>query len=286
MSVSLPGKRATTLDGQGIGRWIPSLETTAAWLLAIVWIFPLLYALWAGFHPEEYMVRFDLTAPLTLANFTDAWAQAPFARYYLNTFLMVSGIVAAQFVVCTLAGFAFARFPLPGRDVLFMLVLIQLFVFPEVLIVENYRIASYLGLVDTITGIGLPYVASAFGIFLLRQTFKTIPRELEDAARVEGCGWMAVLLKVYVPLAKPTYLAYGLVSISHHWNNFLWPLVVTNSVETRPLTVGLAIFSAPETGVNWATISAATLLSIAPLLVAFLLFQRQFVQSFLRAGIR
>ncbi|MDN3521626.1 carbohydrate ABC transporter permease [Halomonas ramblicola] len=265
---------------------LPGLETTAAWLLAIVWIFPLLYAFWAAFHPAEFMVRFELLAPLTLDNFTDAWEQAPFARYYVNTFLLVTGIVAAQFVVCTLAGFAFARFPIPGKDALFMLVLIQLFVFPEVLIVENYRIASGLGLVDTIAGIGLPYVASAFGIFLLRQTFKTIPRELEEAARVEGCGWMAILLKVYVPLAKPTYLAYGLVSISHHWNNFLWPLVVTNSVESRPLTVGLGIFSAPETGVNWATISAATLLSIAPLLVAFLLFQRQFVQSFLRAGIR
>lgn len=276
----------TITRGRSFALRIPSLETTAAWLLAIIWVFPLLYAFWAAFHPAEFMVRFHLLAPLTLDNFSDAWAQAPFARYYLNTFLLVSGIVVAQFVVCTLAGFAFARFPIPGKNFLFMLVLIQLFVFPEVLIVENYRIASGLGLVDTITGIGLPYVASAFGIFLLRQTFKTIPRELEDAARVEGCGWMAILLKVYVPLARPTYLAYGLVSISHHWNNFLWPLVVTNSVESRPLTVGLGIFSAPETGVNWATVSAATLLSIAPLLVAFLLFQRQFVQSFLRSGIR
>ncbi|OBA00945.1 carbohydrate ABC transporter permease [Halomonas sp. G11] len=265
---------------------IPSLDTIAAWLLAIIWVFPLLYAFWAAFHPSEFMVSFELFAPLTLENFADAWTQAPFARYYLNTFALVTGVVFAQFVVCTLAAFAFARFPVPGKNVLFMLVLIQLFVFPEVLIVENYRIASGLGLIDTITGIGLPYVASAFGIFLLRQTFKTIPRELEDAARIEGCNWLEILWKVYVPLAKPTYLAYGLVSISHHWNNFLWPLVVTNSVESRPLTVGLGVFSAPETGVDWATVSAATLLSIAPLLVAFLLFQRQFVQSFLRAGIR
>ncbi|RBI67737.1 carbohydrate ABC transporter permease [Vreelandella sulfidaeris] len=265
---------------------IPSLETVAAWLLAIIWIFPLLYAFWAAFHPSEFMVNFELFAPLTLENFTNAWSQAPFARYYLNTFALVTGVVIGQFVVCTLAAFAFARFPIPGKNVLFMLVLIQLFVFPEVLIVENYRIASELGLINTITGIGLPYVASALGIFLLRQTFKTIPRELEDAARIEGCNWLEVLWKVYVPLAKPTYLAYGLVSISHHWNNFIWPLVVTNSVESRPLTVGLGVFSAPETGVNWATVSAATLLSIAPLLVAFLLFQRQFVQSFLRAGIR
>jgi len=265
---------------------IPALETVAAWLLAIIWIFPLLYAFWAAFHPSEFMVNFELFAPLTLENFTNAWSQAPFARYYLNTFALVTGVVIGQFVVCTLAAFAFARFPIPGKNVLFMLVLIQLFVFPEVLIVENYRIASELGLINTITGIGLPYVARALGIFLLRQTFKTIPRELEDAARIEGCNWLEILWKVYVPLAKPTYLAYGLVSISHHWNNFIWPLVVTNSVESRPLTVGLGVFSAPETGVNWATVSAATLLSIAPLLIAFLLFQRQFVQSFLRAGIR
>lgn len=265
---------------------IPALETVAAWLLAIIWIFPLLYAFWAAFHPSEFMVNFEFFAPLTLENFTNAWSQAPFARYYLNTFALVTGVVIGQFVVCTLAAFAFARFPIPGKNVLFMLVLIQLFVFPEVLIVENYRIASELGLINTITGIGLPYVASALGIFLLRQTFKTIPRELEDAARIEGCNWLEILWKVYVPLAKPTYLAYGLVSISHYWNNFIWPLVVTNSVESRPLTVGLGVFSAPETGVNWATVSAATLLSIAPLLIAFLLFQRQFVQSFLRAGIR
>ncbi len=243
-----PGMQTATLSQRRFAVGLPSLDTVAAWLLAIVWIFPLLYAIWAAFHPSAYMVSFDLFAPLSLDNFTDAWAQAPFARYYLNTFLLVTGVVLGQFVVCTLAGFAFARFPIPGRDVLFMLVLIQLFVFPEVLIVENYRIASGLGLVDTITGIGLPYVASAFGIFLLRQTFKTIPRELEEAARVEGCGWMEILLKVYVPLAKPTYLAYGLVSISHHWNNFLWPLVVTNSVESRPLTVWHLLVKPASTG--------------------------------------
>ena len=93
---------------------------------------------------------------------------------------------------------------------------------------------SALGIVDTIPAIGLPYMASAFGIFLLRQTFKSVPRELDEAARVEGAGRCSVLLKVYVPLAKPVYIAYGLVSVSYHWNNFLWPLIITNSVTTRP----------------------------------------------------
>ena len=267
----------------GIGR---TLEVGAAWLLAILWLMPLIYAFWSAFHPAEFATKFSLLAPLTLDNFREAWGQAPFARYYLNTFLLVTSVLIAQFILCTLAGYAFARLEFFGRDIAFALVLVQLMVMPEVLIVENYRTMSNLDLVDTILGIGLPYMASAFGIFLLRQTFKTVPQELEDAARVEGCSRLQILLKVYVPLARPTYLAYGLVSVSYHWNNFLWPLVITNSVETRPLTVGLAIFGAPESGVDWSIITAATLLAVAPLLVAFLLFQRQFVQSFMHAGIK
>ncbi|MCP5155110.1 MAG: carbohydrate ABC transporter permease [Ectothiorhodospiraceae bacterium] len=262
------------------------LETGAAWLLGLLWMSPLLYAFWAAFHPAEYVTRFELLAPLTLDNFATAWARAPFARYYLNTFALVTGILAGQLVLCTLAAFAFARVQFAGREIAFALVLMQLMIVPEVLIVENYTTMSRLGLVDTITGIGLPYMASAFGVFLLRQTFKTVPRELEDAARIEGCSMMQILWKVYVPLARPTYIAYGLVSISYHWNNFLWPLVITNSVETRPLTVGLAIFGAPESGVDWSIVTAGTLIAVAPLLVAFLLFQRQFVQSFMHAGIK
>ncbi len=267
-------------------RFSRSLEGAAAWILALLWIAPLLYALWAAFHPPEYATRFDLSAPLTLANFVRAWDFAPFARYFLNTFVLVTTILAAQLVLSTLAAYAFARFEFPGRDVAFLLVLVQLMIVPEVLIVENYRTMGQLGLIDSILGIGLPYMASAFAIFLLRQTFKTIPRELDEAARIEGCGPLGVLWRVYVPLAKPTYIAFGLVSVSHHWNNFLWPLVITSSVETRPLTVGLAIFGAPESGVDWSMISAGTLMAVAPLLLAFLIFQRQFVQSFMHVGLK
>jgi len=270
-------------QGRTFGYW---LETGGAWLLGLLWLLPLVYAFWSAFHPPEYATHFVPLAPLTLNNFKVAWSQAPFARYYLNTFILVTSILAAQFVLCTLAAYAFARFEFWGRNVAFALVLVQLMIMPEVLIVANYRTMSHLDLVDTILGIGLPYMASAFGIFLLRQAFKTIPRELEDAARVEGCSMMQILWKVYVPLARPTYVAYGLVSVSYHWNNFLWPLVITNSVTTRPLTVGLAIFGAPESGVDWSIITAGTLLAVAPLLVAFLLFQRQFVQSFMHAGIK
>jgi sn-glycerol 3-phosphate transport system permease protein len=263
-----------------------ALERTGAWLLAFLWVLPLAYALWAAIHPSAYSAHFTLNAPLTLENFVKAWNAAPFARYFLNTFMLVTMILTAQLVLCTLAAYAFARFKFCGRELAFVLVLLQLMIMPDVLIVENYRTMTAAGIVDTIPAIGLPYMASAFGIFLLRQTFKTVPSELDEAARVEGAGPLQVLLKLYVPLAKPIYIAYGLVSISYHWNNFLWPLIITNSVSTRPLTVGLQIFASSDQGIDWSLIAAATLMTSAPLLTAFLLFQRQFVQSFMRAGIR
>ncbi|MGC4023837.1 MAG: carbohydrate ABC transporter permease [Mesorhizobium sp.] len=267
-------------------RGITVLEIAGAWALAIFWILPLLYAFWAAFHLPSDASSFNLTSPLVLDNFKYVWSIAPFPRYFLNTFMLVTIILVAQIFLATLAGFAFARYDFPFKNSLFALILLQLMVAPEALIVENYRTINFLGLHDSVLGMAVPYFASAFGIFLMRQTFKSIPKELDDAAVIEGATSLQVLLHVYVPLARPTLLAYGLVSVSYHWNNFLWPLIVSNSVNSRPLTVGLQVFSSVDQGINWSFISAATLLSVAPLLIGFLLFQRQFVQSFIRAGIR
>jgi sn-glycerol 3-phosphate transport system permease protein len=265
---------------------IPSLSALAAWVFALVWALPLFYALWAAFHPAAYSTHFNPLSPLTLHNFARAWQAAPFARYFLNTVLLVLGIMASQFVICTLAAFGLARWKFHGASILFALILIQLMVTPDVLILENYRTLQTMGLIDTLTGVGIPYIASAFGIFLLRQAFKTIPKELDDAARMEGASTLQTIWRVYLPLARPIYVAYGLVSVSYHWNNFLWPLIVTNSVETRPLTVGLQVFASVDQGVDWSVICAAALMTSAPLMIAFLVFQRAFIQSFLRAGIR
>ncbi|MGD9576568.1 carbohydrate ABC transporter permease [uncultured Desulfovibrio sp.] len=270
-------------DSRGFSR---VLDTTAAWMLAILWALPLFYAIWTAFHPAEFSTRFSLTAPLTLENFANAWKAAPFARYFVNTIMLVTLTTGMQLVLCTLAAYAFARYNFKGKGIAFALILMQLMIMPDVLVVENYSTMSKIGVLDSTLAISLPYMASAFGIFLLRQTFKSVPKELEEAAAVEGANTLQVLWHVYVPLAKPTYAAYALVSISTHWNNFLWPLIVTNSVNSRPLTVGLQIFSATEQGVDWTIITSATLMTSGPLLVAFLLFQRQFVQSFMRAGIK
>ncbi|MEU2159325.1 carbohydrate ABC transporter permease [Streptomyces sp. NPDC019396] len=247
---------------------------------------PLGYAFWAAFHSERFATKFSFTAPLTLSNFREVLDAAPFDRYFLNTILLVTGILIAQLVLGILAAYAFSRLRFKGRELAFGLVLVQLMIVPEVLISENYTTMAQLGLVDSLAGIGLPYAASALCIFLLRQTFKGVPKELDEASEIEGCSHLQTLWRVYVPLAKPTIVAFGLVSVSYHWNNFLWPLVVTNSVESRPLTVGLAVFNSTESGVEWTLLSTATVLIIAPLIVAFLIFQRQFVQSFMRAGIR
>ncbi|MCP5280205.1 MAG: carbohydrate ABC transporter permease [Rhodoferax sp.] len=262
------------------------LDTLAAWLLALMWILPLVYAVWTAFHPAAYSTRFELLAPLTLHNFARAWEAAPFAQYFLNTILLVAMILASQLVLSTLAAYAFARYEFPGKNVLFALVLVQLMIMPDILLVANYKTMAALGLVDTLLAIGLPYFASAFAIFLLRQTFMGIPRELDEAARVEGASAMQILWRIYIPLARPVYTAFALVSVSFHWNNFLWPLIITNSVGARPLTVGLQVFSSTDQGVDWSVITAATLMTSAPLLIGFLLFQRQFVQSFMRAGIK
>ena len=135
---------ATLLRGPRGG--VLALETIGAWLLALLWILPLVYAFWTAFHPSEFSTRFVLSAPWTLDNFVKAWHAAPFARYFVNTVALVTMILAAQLVLVTLAAYAFARFEFPGRGVLFALVLVQLMVMPDVLIVENYRTMTFLGL--------------------------------------------------------------------------------------------------------------------------------------------
>jgi sn-glycerol 3-phosphate transport system permease protein len=246
-------------------------------LAALLWFLPILVAFWVAIHPASEQASFSLLSPLTLQNFVDAWHAAPFARYFLNTSLLVLMIVVVQLVLATMAAYALVRFRLKFAGVM---------ISPDVLILNNYKTIGALGLRDTLTGIALPYFSSAFAIFLLRQTFKSIPLVLEEAAIVEGASRFYILRKIYIPLARPIYVAFTLVSISFHWNDFLWPLVITDSVNVRPLTVGLQLFSAPEQGVQWALVSAATLMTTLPLLVLFLIFQRQFIQSFMRAGIR
>lgn len=257
------------------------------YLAAALWMIPLVWLVRTAFLPQDAAVSFGKAAAPTLANFSEVLRSAPFGTYYLNTILIVAGTLLVQFFFITLAGYAFARLEFLGKNLLFTLFLTQLMITPDVLIFPTYRLMAKIHLIDTLPGIMVPFFASAMGIFLMRQNLRTIPAELEEAARLEGCSTWKVIWKVYAPLLKPTYAAFGLVSVSYHWNDFLWPLVMVNSVDRRPLTLGLAVFAqAYETGAQWSDICAATCIVVAPLLVAFLLFQRQFVESFAKSGMK
>ncbi|MEK3882964.1 carbohydrate ABC transporter permease [Paenibacillus sp. PL2-23] len=257
------------------------------YILAAVWLVPLVWTVWTSFRPKRLALSSTLSFDFTLTHFTHVWSSAPFNTYYINTLIIVTGIFAIQFLTVSLAAFAFARVEFWGKSVVFVLFLAQIMIPADILIFPNYTILRDLSLLDTKLGIMIPYFASAFGVFLLRQMFKTIPFELDEAARIEGCNLWQVLWRIYIPLSGPAFVSFGLVSVSYHWNNFLWPLIITNSVENRPLTVGLAIFAQSfETGAQWSEVTAATMIVILPLLLGFMLFQRQFMNSFIHSGIK
>jgi sn-glycerol 3-phosphate transport system permease protein len=245
----------------------------------------------AAFRPDRFgasaMASLIPDYAPTLANFAEAWESADFARYYLNTIAICGGILIVQIVTMSLAAYAFARLKFPGRNILFYLFLIQLMLVPIVLLVPNLRTVAQLGLYDTLPGVMAPYFATAFGTFLMRQAFQTIPVELEEAALIDGARWWELIRHIYLPLSKPALLAFSIISVTAHWNEFLWPLMVINSPDNRPLTVGLATFTRGAEGAQaWGVIAAGTFLVIAPLLIGFAVFQRRFINSFMASGLK
>ena len=260
-------------------------------LIALVWSTPLAWMITASIRPQGAgglgMASLVPDFVPTLANFAEALDSADFARLYLNTVIVCVGILAVQLVTITLAGYAFARLEFRGRGLFFYAFLLQLMLVPPILIVPNLVTITKLGLYDTLIAVMAPYFASAFGVFLMRQTFRTIPRDFEEAAVVEGARWWQVVWRVLVPLARPGLIAVSIVSVVSHWNEFLWPLMVISSTENQTLTIGLATFTqGAESASQWGVIAAGTFLVAAPLMIAFALFQRQFVNSFLFSGVK
>ena len=220
-------------------------------------------------------------------NFKNAWSYAPFASYYLNTIITSFGLLAIQLVTITMAAYAFARLQFPGRDFLFILFLTQLMITPQSTILPNYLTISQMGLIDTRLGVMLPYFASAMGTFLMRQAFKSVPESLEDAGKLDSCNTFQLIWHVFLPIVRPSLIAFSIISVTYHWNEFLWPLLVTETSRSRTLTVGLTIFAQQaEGGAEWSLLMAATLIVIGPLLIAFTIFQKLFVQSFANSGMK
>ena len=267
--------------------------TVGGTMLAVgfLWSTPFLWTLVASFRPDTGaglgMASLVPDYVPTLKNFALAFESGDFAVYYLNNAIVAFGILAVQIVTISLAGYAFARLSFPGRDAIFYVFLLQLMLVPPILIVPNLRTIVDLGLYGTLAGVMAPYFASAFGTFLMRQTFRSIPRDFEEAAVIDGAHWGQILWHVLLPMAKPGLIAFSLVSLMAHWNEFLWPLMVLNEPRTHTLTIGLASFAlGTEGGKEWGLLAAGTLLVMLPLLTLFAVFQRQFVNSFMFAGLK
>jgi sn-glycerol 3-phosphate transport system permease protein len=196
-------------------------------------------------------------------------------------------ILAVQMITIVLAGFAFANYDFFGKRFIFFFVLLQMMIPTSALLAPNFATIRELGLFDTLLAIAIPYFGSAFGTLLVRQAFLEVPRDLVDAGVIDGCSWWQLIFHVYLPPSIPSLTAFGLSSVTWHWNEFLWPLIITNSDKSRPLTAGLVRFTQlGEIGARWSLLSAATLMVIAPLFILFLIFQRQFIQSFLHSGLK
>jgi sn-glycerol 3-phosphate transport system permease protein len=222
----------------------------------------------------------------TLQNYFDLFHMAPFGLFLVNSIIVVTGILVVQLVTAPLAAYVFARLRFRGSGFLFALFLIQMMMPIHAVVVPNYLTINALGLLDTRVAMMLPFWASGYAVFLLRQAFRQVPRDFEDAAVIDGCSGIRFLWNVLIPLAKPTIIAFSLISVVTHWNDFLWPLIVTDTPAVRTLTIGLAMFVQQESGADWPVLMAGTVFVTLPLMILFLVYQRKFIESFMYAGLK
>lgn len=216
-------------------------------------------------------------------NFGAVFDRLPFAAMFGNTILMTIGRVVGQLLFCSMAAYAFARLKFPGRDVLFVLFLAVLMVPPQLFLIPQYQIMANLGWLNTLQALILPGMFSAFGTFLLRQFFLTLPTEIEEAARLDGANPFQVYWYIALPLVKPGLLALAIMTTLWSWNDLLWPLIVTTQPEKMPLSAGLATLQG-QYDTPYTILMAGSLLATAPMVLLFLLLQKQFIQGIAMTG--
>ena len=219
------------------------------------------------------------------SNYPNALTAAPFGRFFLNSAIMSFTIVIGHLLTASTAGYAFARLRFPGRDKVFILFLANLMVPVIVLLIPRFLLVNAVGWVDTYAGLIVTELVGVWGIFLMRQYFLSIPRDLEDAARIDGASEWQVFWKIALPLSKPALATVALFSFVETWKSFLWPLIVTRSMAMRPVEVGIAAFHGIYFS-NWPFQMAAAVTAVIPILILFLFTQRYFVQGIQLAGLK
>ncbi|MBI2941298.1 MAG: carbohydrate ABC transporter permease [Chloroflexi bacterium] len=272
--------------------WFPWKSVLAHAVLtagAITMLIPFLWMLHTSTMPVDQAYKYPpILFPTRRAweNYTIALSLLPFGRFYLNSAQVSTLITIAQLLTCSLGAFSFARLRYPGRDAIFVLYLATMMVPFEVTLIPNFVIIRTLGWIDTYLALIAPFAFSAYGTFLLRQYFKTIPSDLDDAARIDGAGYLTVYWRIFMPLSTPALATLGIFVFLFSWNTLLWPLVVTNSMDMRTVPVGLAMFIGRDQMVQWHLLMAATAAATVPSLIVFLAGQKYFVRGITLTGIK
>lgn len=219
-------------------------------------------------------------------NYTKAFERAPLIRFLLNGALVTVSIFALQALIALPAAYALAKLRFWGRDVVFALVLFCILIPPQAIAVPVFLLFHHIGILDTYAALIVPFTISAFGIFLMRQFFLTVPDDLIDAARMDGISELGIVWRVMLPTAIPALTAFGIFSIVAHWNDYFWPLIAVNSKELFTPPVGVATFRNEEAGTDYGPLMAAATIIIAPLIIAFLLAQRRFIEGITFTGMK
>ncbi len=266
------------------------VATALLWLSAAVVAFPFLWMLRSAFMPTKFIMRFPplwLPPEVTFDNFAKLLTRQPFLLYIVNSLSVATIVTVGQVLISALSAYAFARLRFPGRDKLFLLYLATMVIPVQVTLIPQYVMISQLGWIDSYAALTVPLLSSAFLTFLLRQYFLSIPMELEDAARIDGAGYVRIFATIIVPLSGPALATSALLAFIGNWTNYLWPLIVTRSREMRTVPVGLASFQDEMAGrTDYGQMMAGAVLSILPMFILFLLLQRFIVRSIATSGLK
>lgn len=255
---------------------------------ALVMIIPFIWMLATSFKNQQQLFAWPpiwFPKPFVWTNYSEVMDRINFGQYGLNTFKITFFVTIGRLILCSMAGYGFARMKFPGKNFLFILILATMMISSQITIIPNFIIMRYLGLVDTHLGVILPQLTDGFSIFLMRQFFLTFPYELEDAAKLDGCNPLLFYLRILIPNSKPVLATLAVMTFQGVWNDFLWPLVMLSSPEKRTLSVGLS-YLVGQYSTRWELQMAGSVLTVLPILILFFLLQKYFVQSIKMTGLK
>lgn len=256
--------------------------------LAIIFLVPFLEMFLTSLEPASEINKFPptlLPRELTLSGYGKLFAQSDVLHWLVNTVIVSGAGIVSHLVLCSLAGYGFARLRFPGRNMGFVAVLATIMIPAQLLMIPTYVMFSKLHLINNLGAAIVPWLASAFGIFLMRQFFMSLPREVEEAGMVDGCSRLQVFFRIVLPLARPALTTLAIFTLLGSWNDLVWPLIAINDQDSFTLQLGLTNFQGTRR-TDWSLLMAGNVIATAPLLVLFLVAQRQFVATMASAGLK